>query len=104
VADAVVAVDPLGAALRGTVRDEQGIGVPGAVATVIDAAGAQLARADTDDDGGFAAPLDPARVRAGEHVIVLVSAPGHQPRAHRVPLDDSAGLELALVRRPALTG
>jgi EmrB/QacA subfamily drug resistance transporter len=90
--------------VRGVVRDELGRGVPGAVTTVIDAGGAQLARADTDDDGGFAASLDGARVRAGEHVIVLVSAPGHEPRAHRVPVGDGAALELALVRRPALAG
>ncbi len=93
---------PLGVALRGVVRDEHGRGVAGAVTTVIDAAGTQLARADTDDDGGFSAPLDPARVRAGEHVIVLVSAAGHQPRAQRVPLAERSALELALVRRPAL--
>ncbi len=85
--------------VRGVVRDGRGLPVPQAVTTVIDAAGAQLGRAVTDAGGGFAATVDPARVRPDEHVIVLVSAPGHHPRAHRIPLDDGPALELALERR-----
>jgi hypothetical protein len=83
------------------VRDAQGLAVPGAVATLIDAAGRQLAVTGTDDDGGFMAALDPARVGPGGHVIVLVSAPEHHPRADRVTLDGGPALDLALVRRAA---
>ncbi|MCD2192204.1 MFS transporter [Actinomycetospora endophytica] len=93
--------DVRAAVVRGVVRDAGGLAVPGAVATLIDAAGAQLGRARTDADGGFEAALDPARVGPGEHVIVLVSAPEHHPRAHRVPVDGGAALDLALVRRDA---
>ncbi len=90
------------ALVRGVVRDGRGLPVSDAVTTVIDAAGAQLARAVTDTAGEFAATVDPGAARFGEHVIVLVSAPGHHPRAHRVPLDDHPVLELALARRDTL--
>ncbi|HEY2225470.1 MFS transporter [Actinomycetospora sp.] len=100
-AEVPAVVDSRSAVVRGVVRDGSGLAVPGAVATMIDAAGAQLARAGTDAGGGFTARLDPARVGPGEHVIVLVSAPEHHPRVDRVPLDGGLALDLALVRRDA---
>lgn len=98
-ADVRVGTGFRGAVVRGVVRDGRGLPVPGAITTVIDAAGAQLGRAQADPGGRFAMTLDPARTGRGEHVIVLVSAPGHHPRARRVPAAGGPALELALVRR-----
>jgi MFS family permease len=98
-ADVRVGAGLRGAVVRGVVRDGRGLPVPGAITTVIDAAGAQLGRAQADPGGRFAMTLEYARTSPGEHVIVLVSAPGHHPRARRVPAAGGPALELALVRR-----
>jgi EmrB/QacA subfamily drug resistance transporter len=86
--------------VHGSVRDGDGRALAGAVATVIDARGVQLARTVTDDAGRFAAAVDGARVPPGEHVIVVVSDPAHHPRAHRMAPGQCADLALAR-RRPA---
>ncbi|WP_433800032.1 MFS transporter [Actinomycetospora sp. CA-084318] len=85
--------DGRGPAVRGSVREGE-VPVVGAVATVMDASGAQLARVETDDEGRFSAPLGTA---PGEHVIVLVAGPDHRPSAARVAVGQD--VEVALVRR-----
>lgn len=102
VTDAAVEVGPDiegGPLVRGTVRSGDGRALASAIATVINAGGAQLARTVTDEDGRFAAPVDGSRVYPGEHVIVLISDPAHHPHAHRIAVGQSA--ELALSRRSA---
>ncbi|GAA4882463.1 carboxypeptidase regulatory-like domain-containing protein [Saccharopolyspora cebuensis] len=85
--DAVV--DPLLAApkpvhhrtLAGVVRDASGEPVPGAIITVTDTSGMQLARIVAARDGGYEVQDLP-----GEHVTVVVSAPGMRPAVDRVHL------------------
>ncbi|MFE7202684.1 DHA2 family efflux MFS transporter permease subunit [Pseudonocardia alni] len=85
--------------VRGIVRDGRGRPLAGAVGTVIDAGGAELARAVTGPDGRLAVPVDGARVAPGTHVVLVVTEAGHHPRAHRVPMGGETAL--SLVRRDA---
>jgi len=101
-APAAVAVEsaaPSGTALRGQVRTGGGASVPGAVVTLIDTAGRQLARSTAGPDGryGLDAP-------AGTYVLVG-SAPGHQPQVATVTVGGSpAEFDLRLGGTGGVTG
>ncbi|WP_433602507.1 MFS transporter [Nocardia sp. CA-135953] len=71
--------DLAGGALGGRVHREDGRPVPGAVLTLIDHGGRQVARASSAADGGYAITAP----ETGGHVLI-VSAMGHQPAAVNV--------------------
>ncbi|WP_245720190.1 MSCRAMM family protein [Nocardia uniformis] len=89
-----------GGALGGRVHREDGHPLPGAVLTLIDQGGRQVARASSGADGGYAisAPT------AGGYVLI-VSASGHQPTAVNVSLDQRPrALDLTLAGSGELSG
>ncbi len=89
-----------GGALGGRVHREDGRPVPGAVLTLIDHSGRQVARASSAADGGYA-------VNAPEMggYVLIVSAMGHQPTAVNVSLGHRPQhLDLTLVGSGELSG
>ncbi|MHB9857979.1 MFS transporter [Streptomyces sp. YIM S03343] len=62
--------------VHGAVRHRDGTGVPRATLTLVDAAGRQTGRAESDADGGYALTA-PGR---GPYVLIAAAA-GHQPQA-----------------------
>ncbi|MEV4123421.1 carboxypeptidase-like regulatory domain-containing protein [Nocardia sp. NPDC049707] len=89
-----------GGALGGCVHREDGRPVPGAVLTLIDQAGRQVARATSAADGGYAIT---ARERGG--YVLIVSAMGHQPAAVNVSVGPRPQhLDLTLVGSGELSG
>ncbi|MEV0433293.1 carboxypeptidase-like regulatory domain-containing protein [Nocardia sp. NPDC050413] len=84
-AEPVLSEAKSGGLVAGSVRREDGQELAGAVLTLIDRGGRQVARASSDADGGYAinAPT------AGGYVLI-VSASGHQPTA----------VEVSVGRRP----
>ncbi|MGW5451431.1 MFS transporter [Nocardia sp. NPDC003979] len=78
-AEPVLSEAESGGLVDGSVRREDGRELAGAVLTLIDRGGRQVARASSDADGGYAinAPT------AGGYVLI-VSASGHQPTAVEV--------------------
>ena len=86
--------------VNGRVRREDGRPLPGAVLTLIDQSGRQVARASSATDGGYAisAPT------AGGYVLI-VSAMGHQPTAVTVSVGERPQrLDLSLVGSGELSG
>ncbi|GAB2749265.1 hypothetical protein GCM10027174_24560 [Salinifilum aidingensis] len=79
--------------LAGTVRDTAATAVPGAVVTVTDSSGAQLARVTSDADGTYEVHDLP-----DQHVTVVVAAQGMRPLADRVAVRPgrTAGYDFAL--------
>ncbi|MEW2403941.1 MFS transporter [Streptomyces sp. NPDC046862] len=72
-----------GVPVRGIVRTHEGIVVRRAALTLIDAAGQQIGRGTSGEDGGYAL----ATPGAGAYLLVAAAA-GHQPQAVTVTLDD----------------
>ncbi|MFD6397524.1 collagen binding domain-containing protein [Nocardia sp. NPDC060249] len=89
-----------GGAVDGHVRREDGHPLPGAVLTLIDQNGRQVARASSAADGGYAIDA-PER---GGHVLI-VSAVGHQPTAVNVQVGQrTQRIDLTLVGSGELSG
>ncbi|MGW6696285.1 MSCRAMM family protein [Nocardia sp. NPDC055049] len=89
-----------GGAVDGHVRRENGQPLPGAVLTLIDQGGRQVARACSAADGGYAISA-PA---SGGHVLI-VSAMGHQPAAVNVSVGRRPlRMDLTLVGSGELSG
>lgn len=89
-----------GGSLRGRIGRDDGRPVPGAVLTLIDQYGHQVARATGTPDGGYTIGAP----RAGSYVLI-VSAPGHQPTAVNVmPAQQSQRLDLTLTGLGELSG
>ncbi|WP_433685736.1 MSCRAMM family protein [Nocardia sp. CA-119907] len=89
-----------GGALGGRVHREDGRPVPGAVLTLIDHGGRQVARANSAADGGYAITAP----ETGGYVLI-VSAMGHQPTAVNVSVDQRPQrLDLTLVGSGELSG
>lgn len=80
-----------GIPLRGVVRAPDRGSVPGAVLTLIDMDGRQVARASSGGDGGWAL----AAPRSG-HFVLIAAAGGHQPQAVTVAVG-SRPVELDVV-------
>ncbi|MEB8337779.1 MFS transporter [Streptomyces endophyticus] len=78
----VEAVDAHEPALSGTVRDASGVGLAGAVLTLISPTGRQLARAVAGADGQYRVPVP----GPGAHVLIT-TADGHHPHATNLVLD-----------------
>ncbi|MFI1235106.1 collagen binding domain-containing protein [Nocardia salmonicida] len=89
-----------GGAVDGHVRREDGHPLPGAVLTLIDQAGRQVARASSAADGGYAISAP----ESGAHVLI-VSAMGHQPAAVNVSVGQRIQrMDLTLVGSGELSG
>ncbi|WP_157125518.1 MFS transporter [Nocardia salmonicida] len=89
-----------GGAVDGHVRREDGHPLPGAVLTLIDQRGRQVARASSAADGGFAISAP----ESGAHVLI-VSAMGHQPTAVNVSVGQrTQPMDLTLVGSGELSG
>ncbi|MFR9768227.1 MFS transporter [Nocardia sp. SC052] len=89
-----------GGALGGRVHREDGRPVPGAVLTLVDHGGRQVARANSAADGGYAITAP----ETGDYVLI-VSAMGHQPTAVNVPVGQRPHrLDLTLVGSGELSG
>ncbi|MFI6365153.1 collagen binding domain-containing protein [Nocardia sp. NPDC050630] len=89
-----------GAALGGRVHREDGRPVSGAVLTLIDQGGRQLARASSAADGGYAITAP----QTGGYVLI-VSAMGHQPTAVTVSVGQRPQrLDVTLVGSGGLSG
>lgn len=87
-------------AVDGHVRREDGHPLPGAVLTLIDQRGRQVARASSATDGGFAISAP----ESGAHVLI-VSAMGHQPTAVNVSVGQrTQPMDLTLVGSGELSG
>ncbi|MGC4994214.1 MFS transporter [Nocardia salmonicida] len=87
-------------AVDGHVRREDGHPLPGAVLTLIDQRGRQVARASSAADGGFAISAP----ESGAHVLI-VSAMGHQPTAVNVSVGQrTQPMDLTLVGSGELSG
>ncbi|WP_419150672.1 MFS transporter [Nocardia vinacea] len=98
--DGLSGSDSGGAALGGRVHREDGRPVPGAVLTLIDQGGRQLARASSAADGGYAITAP----QTGGYVLI-VSAMGHQPTAVTVSIGQRPQhLDLTLVGSGELSG
>ncbi|WP_433527542.1 MSCRAMM family protein [Nocardia pseudovaccinii] len=92
--------DLAGGALGGRVHREDGRPVPGAVLTLIDHGGRQVARASSAADGGYAITAP----ETGGYVLI-VSAIGHQPTAVNVSVGQrSQRLDVTLVGSGELSG
>lgn len=104
-APVVIEAEPATALLEGTVRDG-GRPAPGAVLTLIDRSGHQLARTVSDDDGSYRIALDGSGVphllvaqwRGSPHVELLGGTVGPQRRDIAIAGDAPAG------RHRAVTG
>nr|WP_156677482.1 MFS transporter [Nocardia sp. Root136] len=89
-----------GGAVDGHVRREDGHPLPGAVLTLIDQRGRQVARASSAADGGYAISAP----ESGAHVLI-VSAMGHQPTAVNVSVGQrTQPMDLTLVGSGELSG
>ncbi|NGO67434.1 MFS transporter [Streptomyces sp. SB3404] len=89
-----------GVEIHGTVRNAEGIGVPGAAITLISLGGRQLGRAVSHGDGGYGLPAP----GAGSYVLIA-SADGHQPQASTVVLgDEPLGHDVLLSGTNGLAG
>ncbi len=89
-----------GGAVDGHVRREDGHPLPGAVLTLIDQSGRQVARASSAADGGYAISAP----ESGSHVLI-VSATGHQPAAVNVSVAQrTQRMDLTLVGSGELSG
>nr|WP_084472409.1 MFS transporter [Nocardia alba] len=89
-----------GATVAGHVRREDGHPLPGAVLTLIDQDGRQVARASSAADGGYTISAP----RSGGHVLI-VSATGHQPTALNVSVGQrTQRMDVALVGSGELSG
>lgn len=89
-----------GGAVDGHVRREDGHPLPGAVLTLIDQNGRQVARASSAADGGYAISAP----EPGGHVLI-VSAMGHQPTAVNVSVGErTQRIDLTLVGSGELSG
>ncbi|MFC9471765.1 collagen binding domain-containing protein [Nocardia sp. NPDC056952] len=89
-----------GGAVDGHVRRENGQPLPGAVLTLIDQTGRQVARACSAADGGYAISAP----EPGGHVLI-VSAMGHQPAAVNVSVGQrTQRMDLTLVGSGELSG
>ncbi|MGY0499445.1 MSCRAMM family protein [Nocardia sp. FBN12] len=89
-----------GGAVAGHVRREDGHPLPGAVLTVIDQGGRQVARASSAADGGYSISAP----ESDGHVLI-VSAMGHQPTAVNVPVGQrNQRMDLTLVGSGELSG
>ncbi|WP_328713171.1 MFS transporter [Nocardia salmonicida] len=89
-----------GGAVDGHVRREDGHPLPGAVLTLIDQRGRQVARASSAADGGYAISAP----ESGGHVLI-VSAMGHQPTAVNVSVGQrTQRMDLTLVGSGELSG
>ncbi|MEV0766953.1 MFS transporter [Nocardia salmonicida] len=87
-------------AVDGHVRREDGHPLPGAVLTLIDQRGRQVARASSAADGGYAISAP----ESGAHVLI-VSAMGHQPTAVNVSVGQrTQPMDLTLVGSGELSG
>nr|WP_328662419.1 MFS transporter [Nocardia salmonicida] len=87
-------------AVDGHVRREDGHPLSGAVLTLIDQRGRQVARASSAADGGFAISAP----ESGAHVLI-VSAMGHQPTAVNVSVGQrTQPMDLTLVGSGELSG
>ncbi|MRH88083.1 hypothetical protein GFY24_11620 [Nocardia sp. SYP-A9097] len=85
--------------LTARIRGSAGWPVPGAILTVTDLTGRQLARATTDLNGMAATePLPP-----GTHTAVI-TAPGHQPVAQLARISATGGGQLGEIRLQAEAG
>ncbi|WP_116111053.1 MSCRAMM family protein [Amycolatopsis ruanii] len=86
--------------VTGRVRDVAGIPVPGAVVTLVDSSGQQIARGTTGRYGGYRLPA-PGR---GVHVLIA-SAPAYRPEAATVTVGGTAaGPDLVLESATGLGG
>ncbi|WP_184728023.1 MFS transporter [Saccharopolyspora phatthalungensis] len=89
-----------GLSITGQVRRQDGTSVEGAVLTLIDQSGRQVARAVGSSDGSYTISVP----GIGNHVLI-VSATGYQPQASSVVVDArSTKLDITLTGSGELTG
>jgi EmrB/QacA subfamily drug resistance transporter len=88
-----------GLSISGQVRRQDGTSVDGAVVTLIDHSGKQVARAVGSSDGSYRIGVP----CAGSHVLI-VTATGYQPQASSVTVESHTELDITLVGSGELTG
>lgn len=92
--------DELAPAVHGALEDARGRAIAGAVVTLTDAAGRQVARARTGADGGYALPL-----ATGGTYLLIAAAADAQPFAARVAVADRpVHQDVRLTRTASLSG